>query len=44
MSNKSSTTIVANATINRKGIHSKTKTSSHKGSVNYKKVYKGQGR
>ena len=28
----------------RKGVHSKTKTSKLKGSVNYKKKYKGQGR
>ena len=30
--------------INRKGIHSKSKTSSLKTSKNYKKSYKGQGR
>lgn len=28
----------------RKGIHSKSKTSSLKGSKNYKKKYRGQGR
>jgi hypothetical protein len=28
----------------RKGIHSKTKTSSTKSSKNYKKLYRGQGR
>ncbi len=30
--------------INRKGVHSKSKTSSLKTSKNYKKSYKGQGR
>jgi len=28
----------------RPGIHAKTKTSRSKGSVNYKKKYKGQGK
>mgnify|MGYP000410893023 FL=1 len=28
----------------RKGIHSKTKTSTTKSSKNYKKLYRGQGR
>lgn len=28
----------------RKGIHAKTKSSKHKGSSQYKKAYKGQGR
>lgn len=28
----------------RKGIHSKCKSSKHKGSKNYLKPYKGQGR
>lgn len=28
---------------NNKGVHAKTKTSSAKGSKNYKKPYKGQG-
>jgi hypothetical protein len=28
----------------RTGIHSKCKTSSHKGSKHYKKTYRGQGR
>lgn len=27
----------------RPGIHSKTKTAKHKGSKNYKKLYRGQG-
>jgi len=30
--------------ISRPGVHSKTKTSKLKGSKNYKKTYKGQGR
>lgn len=30
--------------IRRKGVHSKTKTSSSKTSKNYKKPYKGQGK
>ena len=30
--------------VKRKGIHSKTKTSSSKSSVLYKKKYKGQGK
>ena len=28
----------------RPGVHAKTKTSSNKGSQNYKKKYRGQGR
>lgn len=28
----------------RKGIHAKTKSSKNKGSQNYKKPYKGQGK
>ena len=31
-------------TINRPGVHAKTKTSSLKTSKNYKKKYRGQGR
>ena len=31
-------------TVNRPGVHAKTKTSKHKNSRNYKKAYKGQGR
>jgi len=30
--------------IRRKGIHAKTKQSKNKGSKNYVKVYRGQGR
>jgi hypothetical protein len=30
--------------VNRPGIHAKTKQSSNKGSKNYRKPYKGQGR
>jgi hypothetical protein len=28
----------------RKGVHAKTKSSKNKGSQNYKKTYKGQGK
>jgi hypothetical protein len=31
-------------TVNRPGVHSKTKTSQSKNSKNYKKAYRGQGR
>jgi len=30
--------------VSRPGIHSKTKTSNHKKSKNYKKTYTGQGK
>jgi len=30
--------------VRRKGVHAKTKTSNHKGSKNYKKLYRGQGK
>ena len=30
-------------TVNRPGIHAKTKTSKNKRSKNYKKAYRGQG-
>ena len=30
--------------IRRRGVHAKSKTSTNKGSTNYKKPYKGQGR
>ena len=30
--------------VKRKGVHAKSKTSKNKGSKNYKKKYKGQGR
>ena len=30
--------------VSRPGVHAKTKTSSNKGSQNYKKRYKGQGK
>ena len=33
-----------NTKVKRKGVHSKTKSSSCKDSVNYKKKYRGQGR
>lgn len=29
--------------VKRPGVHAKSKTSKHKGSKNYKKLYKGQG-
>jgi hypothetical protein len=31
-------------TVNRKGVHAKSKTSVTKSSANYKKPYKGQGK
>ena len=30
--------------VNRPGVHSKTKTSNHKRSKNYRKSYRGQGK
>ena len=30
--------------VKRKGVHAKSKTSKNKGSKNYKKTYKGQGK
>lgn len=39
-----SSTKLEKAPVNRPGVHSKTKTSSHKSSRNYKKAYRGQGR
>lgn len=30
--------------VKRPGVHAKCKTSSHKGSKNYRKLYRGQGR
>jgi len=32
------------SSVNRPGIHAKTKTSNHKSSKHYKKTYRGQGR
>jgi hypothetical protein len=29
--------------VSRTGVHSKTKTSTHKSSKNYRKTYRGQG-
>lgn len=29
--------------VKRPGVHAKSKTSQHKGSKNYKKLYRGQG-
>jgi len=34
----------ANPKKKRPGVHAKTKTSKNKGSQNYKKLYKGQGK
>ena len=33
-----------NSKVKRKGVHAKSKTSKNKGSQNYKKTYKGQGK
>ena len=30
--------------VRRKGVHAKTKSSNHKRSKNYKKLYRGQGK
>jgi hypothetical protein len=38
-----SSVIKSKPQISRPGVHAKTKTSSHKGSRNYKKKYRGQG-
>ena len=35
---------IENTTTKRPGIHAKSKTSNSKGSKNYKKKYRGQGR
>jgi hypothetical protein len=32
------------STVNRPGVHAKTKSSANKGSKNYRKKYRGQGR
>lgn len=40
----SSTSKVDTPKVKRPGIHSKAKTSKLKGSKNYKKLYKGQGK
>ena len=42
--NDSLTALVFKSTKKRKGIHAKSKTSSNKGSKNYRKKYAGQGR
>lgn len=39
-----STIKVKRSKVSRPGVHSKNNTSRHKGSINYKKKYKGQGR
>jgi hypothetical protein len=30
--------------VRRKGVHAKTKSSNHKNSKNYRKLYRGQGK
>jgi len=40
---QSTTTKLVRPKISRPGVHSKTKTSRHKSSRNYKKKYRGQG-
>jgi len=40
----SSTSSIDKPKISRPGVHSKTKTSNHKKSKNYKKKYRGQGK
>lgn len=34
----------SSSSVNRPGVHAKTKTSKNKRSKNYKKAYRGQGR
>ncbi len=41
---KKTNTYEAKKKIRRKGIHAKSKTSKLKGSKNYKKAYRGQGK
>ncbi len=36
--------VKGDSSVNRPGVHSKTKTSNHKKSKHYKKTYRGQGR
>lgn len=40
----SATRVRVSSSVERPGIHAKTKTSKLKSSKNYKKMYKGQGR
>ena len=40
----SSTIKIEKAKVKRPGVHSKCKTSKLKGSKNYKKLYRGQGK
>jgi hypothetical protein len=42
--NTSSVGRLASIKVSRPGVHSKNKSSKSKGSRNYKKAYKGQGR
>ena len=41
---KELTTKLVVTKVSRPGIHAKTKTSKHKASKNYKKLYRGQGK
>jgi hypothetical protein len=41
--NTNSSTFRVKSKVSRPGVHSKTKTSSHKDSKNYKKLSRGQG-
>tara|TARA_R100001480_G_scaffold102063_1_gene105450 strand:+ start:40 stop:174 length:135 start_codon:yes stop_codon:yes gene_type:complete len=44
MARQQITSKIERVKIRRKGVHAKTKTSSSKSSILYKKKYKGQGR
>ena len=44
MAKRATFKFVGNARRKRKGIHAKSKSSSHKGSINYLKLYNRQGR
>lgn len=41
---QSATSFKGKPKVSRPGVHAKTKTSSSKSSVNYKKKYRGQGK
>lgn len=44
MKSKVAVSVYEKPSVNRKGVHAKSKTSDLKTSKNYKKKYKGQGR
>ena len=44
MAIKYNNTVKISNKVSRPGVHAKTKTSRSKGSANYKKPYRGQGR